>query len=272
MGLNSKLSIIFYGSASLLFSLLAFISININSNFYSVALSEKSTIRCDVGEKYKMIDNILPQSPVLIKFNQQSAYSFLICVDGKLSFDAYGRESGGEFPLLGVVINNTTLYSDRVSKSERFSYLVKRGDIVTVGNFDFDYVVDSRIVSMQEFKTDNLNCDDKLKIIVPIETGGQFFPSTNSASLATNWPMTIRGCKGAEISFWVSGQRALGEYPILRLQRIGAGDVMYKLSNKRKKITFYSESNNSKLNIVNPYTKVVSSRDLYVKGLDLSEN
>jgi hypothetical protein len=184
-----------------------------------------------------------------------------LCSPGILQLTAAGQVANGENPILQIALNSETLASEAFDKRRSLKIRVPHPGRLTLGYFNDFYRSDARVATLENLSFSGLDCKN-LNVDVPRATGGQWAPSTRTASLVSSVPMTVIPCSAGTLSLRTVGSNGAKVFPLLEFRQQGKLLLNIQTGVKRKAIQLKITTAPLTITLINPYFKQVADRNL----------
>ncbi|MEW6422672.1 MAG: hypothetical protein AB1511_13235 [Deinococcota bacterium] len=201
------------------------------------------------------------------KFWGESRLDTDLCSAGVLLVTAEGQVAGGAPPRLDIALNSRSLASFTFGAPRTVRVPIPGPGRLTLGYFNDYYRSEARIASLENLRFRGRACRD-LGVTVPPETGGSWNPSTRTAFLVTDVPMTLRPCAAGELTMRVLGRPGNGIFPILELEQGGRRLARVQTSGVRQPLRLDVAPGPLTIRLTNPYFKELADRNLMVRQLE----
>lgn len=189
-----------------------------------------------------------------------------LCSPGVLQLTAAGQAANGEDPILQVALNSETLASAGFHAPRSLNIRVPRPGRLTLGYFNDFYKADARVATIEHLGFVGPRCTD-IQVDVPRATGGQWTPSTGTASLVSSVPMTVTPCSAGTLSLRVLGRTGANVYPILEIRQRGNLLSSVHTGANLKSLQVLVSAQPVTITLTNPYFKQLADRNLQLLSL-----
>lgn len=191
-----------------------------------------------------------------------------LCTPGTLILTAAGEVAGGEAPILDVALNSKMLTRESFDRQRTVRLRVPEAGRLTLGYFNDYYRSDARVATLENFSMKGDTCRTLQAVDVPPETGGDWSPSTATATLVAAVPMTVIPCGSGELTLRVVGRAGGKVFPVLKFQQGGRTLLQIPTRETRKAVLLKVTPEPLTVTLINPYFKQLADRNLHIRRLE----
>ena len=195
------------------------------------------------------------------KFQGVSWLEIDLCSSGILQLTAAGEIANGQAPILQIALNSEVLSVQKFTQRRTVNLHIPVKGRLTLGYFNDYYLADVRVATLENLSLSGSSCKT-INVLVPKETGGQWIPENQTATLVSNTPITVIPCAAGTLSLQVVGRAGLGEFPVLNFKQNKIDRLEVRTSKNFQRIQLEINGSPLTVTLMNPYGKTLADRNL----------